>query len=204
MSAGVFRKDIRNFFASAVKVATAADLELLELDPRYLGWQITTTYNQPGSARVDGVEFNVRHPLRPLGAWGRFFNVFANGTKLQLSGSRDSEFDGFIPESANWGIDFSRRPFSVMAKWNYRGRQRLGAVAALGPDAYEYSKSRTRLDVNVDYQLRKDLFLYASAQNVFDVPETLLRFGSQTPGYARVSQVLTTGVQLTLGIKGSF
>ncbi len=203
-SAGVFRKDIRNFFADAVKVATAADLELLELDPRYLGWQITTTYNQTGGARVDGVEFNLRHSLRPLGAWGRHFNAFVNGTKLQLKGGRNSDFSGFIPESANWGIDFSRKPFSVMAKWNYRGQQRLAAVAALGPDAYEYSKSRTRLDVNIDYQLRPNLFLYMSGQNVFDIPETLLRFGSQTPGYARVSQVLTTGVQLTLGIKGSF
>ena len=124
--------------------------------------------------------------------------------KLKLQGGRDADFGGFIPESANWGLDFTRKPFSVMLKWNYRGQQRGGSVLALGPDAYEYSKSRTRLDINVDYQLRKDLFLYASAQNVFDIPETLLRFGSQTPGYARVSQVLTTGVQLTLGIKGTF
>ena len=92
----------------------------------------------------------------------------------------------------------------MLVKWNYRGQQRLGSVAAFGPDAYEYSKSRTRVDVNVDYQLRAKLFVYASAQNIFDIPETLLRFGSQTPGYARVSQVLTTGVQLTLGIKGTF
>ncbi len=203
-SVGAFRKEIRDFFGDAVRVATAADLELLELDPRYVGWQITTAFNVPGTARVDGVEFNARHSLRAVGAWGRHVSLFANGTKLKLQGGRDSDFSGFIPESANWGLDYTRRPFSVMLKWNYRGEQRLGRVAALGADAYEYSKARTRLDVNVDYQLRANLFLYASAQNVFDVPETLLRFGSQTPGYARVSQVLTTGVQLTLGIKGTF
>jgi TonB-dependent receptor len=203
-SAGAFRKEIRDFFGDAVRVATAADLELLELDPRYVGWQITTAYNVPGTARIDGVEFNARHSLRALGSWGRYFSAFANGTKLKLQGGRDSDFSGFIPESANWGLDFTRKPFSVMFKWNYRGQQRSGSVLALGPDAYEYSQARTRLDINVDYQLRKDLFLYASAQNVFDIPETLLRFGSQTPGYARVSQVLTTGVQLTLGIKGTF
>ena len=203
-SAGVFRKEIRDFFGDAVKVATAADLELLELDPRYVGWQITTAYNVPGTARVDGVEFNARHSLRALGSWGRYFSAFANGTKLKLQGGRDADFSGFIPESANWGLDFTRKPFSVMLKWNYRGQQRGASVLALGPDVYEYSQARTRLDINVDYQLRKDLFLYASAQNVFDIPETLLRFGSQTPGYARVSQILTTGVQLTLGIKGTF
>ena len=203
-SVGVFRKDIRNFFGDAVKIATVADLELVGLDPRYAGWQISTTYNVPGSARVNGAEFNLRHSLQPLGGWGRYFAAFVNGTRLQLEGGRDADFSGFIPQSANWGVDFTRKPFSVMAKWNYRGQQRLASVVALGPDAYEYSKARTRLDVNVDYQLRPNLFLYMSGQNVFDVPETLLRFGAQTPGYARVSQVLTTGVQLTLGLKGTF
>jgi TonB-dependent receptor len=203
-SAGAFRKDIRDFFGAAVKIATEADLQQLGLDPRYVGWQVSTTYNLPGAARVSGVEFNMRHSLRPLGGWGRFFQAFVNGTKLKLEGDQDAEFSGFIPESANWGFDFTRKPFSVMAKWNYRGRQRLGNVPALGLDAFEYSKARTRLDVNVDYQLRPNLFLYFSGQNVFDVPETLLRYGSQTPRYARVSQVLTTGVQLTLGIKGTF
>ena len=203
-SAGVFRKEIQNFFGDTVKIATAADLELLDLDPQYVGWQITSTYNVPGTARVSGVEFNIRHSLRPLGAWGRFFQAFVNGTKLQLEGGRDSNFSTFIPESANWGIDFNRRPFSVMAKWNYRGQQRLGSIAGLGAGAYDYLKSRTRLDVNVDYQLRANLFLYASGQNIFDIPETTLRFGPQTPGYARVTQVLTGGVQLTLGIKGKF
>ncbi|MSU51298.1 MAG: TonB-dependent receptor [Opitutus sp.] len=203
-SAGAFSKDIRDFFGATVKTATAADLVLLGLDPRYVGWQVSTMFNQPGMARVSGVEFNLRHSLRPLGAWGRFFHGFVNGTKLRLEGDRDTDFSGFIPQSSNWGIDFNRKPFSVMAKWNHRGLQRLAKVVALGADAYEYSKARTRLDVNLDYQLRPNLFLYMSGQNVFDVPETLLRYGSQTPGYARVSQVLTTGVQLTLGIKGTF
>jgi outer membrane receptor protein involved in Fe transport len=200
----VFRKDIQDFFATSVRIATAADLELLGMDPRYAGWQISTAFNEPGAARVSGVEFNVRHPLRPLGTWGRYFQVFANATKLTLKGSQDSNFGGFIPKSANWGVDFSRKPFNVMLKWNHRGQQRLARVAALGPDAFEYSKARTRLDVNIDYQLRRDLFLYVSGQNVFDVPETLFRYGSETPGYARVYQVLTTGVQVSLGVKGSF
>jgi iron complex outermembrane receptor protein len=204
LSVGAFRKDIRDFFGDTVKLATAADLEALDLDPRYVGWQISTQFNVPGTARVKGLEFNLRQSLRPLGQWGRFFAVFANGTKLQLEGARATDFSGFIPESANWGFDFTRRPFSLMAKWNYRGQQRLASVLALGPDAYEYSKSRTRLDVNLDCQLRANLFAYVSGQNVFDVPETLLRFGSQTPGYARVSQVLSTGVQISVGLKGKF
>ncbi|MDO8545274.1 MAG: TonB-dependent receptor [Opitutaceae bacterium] len=203
-SVGAFRKDIRDFFGNSVRIATATDLEALGLDPRFEGWMLTTRFNLPGSARVSGFEFNLRQSLRPLGGWGKYFSAFVNGTKLDLDGDQDAEFGGFITKSANWGFDFSRKPFAFMAKWNHRGRQRRGNVPALGLDAYEYGKERTRLDINVDYQLRPNLFLYVSGQNIFDVPEVLLRYGSLTPGYAHTTQTLTTGVQWTLGVKGSF
>ncbi len=203
-SAGVFRKEIKNFFGNVVTIATPADLRALDLDPRYAGWRLSTTYNLPEVARVTGVEFNVRHSLRPLGEWGRFFQAFANGTKLDLDGSQDAEFDAFVPESANWGVSFSRKPFSAMARWNYRGKQQRASIPALGPDAYEYVRGRVTLDVSVDYQLRPELFLYFNAQNLLNVPEILQRYGSQTPRYARRYQEMTHGVQLTLGLKGTF
>jgi TonB-dependent receptor len=203
-SAGVFRKDIQDFFGDEVRIATEEDLRALGLDPRYVGWMLSTRYNLPGSARVSGVEFNLRHSLQPLGGWGRHFSAFVNGTRLELEGDQDAEFGGFIPKSANWGFDFSRKPFRFMAKWNYRGRQRRNNIPALGPDAFEYGKPRTRLDINLDYQIRPNLVLYVNGQNIFDVPEALLRYGSQTPEYAKYTQTLTTGVQWTLGVKGTF
>jgi iron complex outermembrane receptor protein len=203
-SAGLFRKEIKDFFGTVVKDATASDLSLLGLDPRYLGWRLTTTYNLPEVARVSGVEFNVRHSLRFLGGWGRYFQAFANGTKLDLDGSQDAEFDNFVPESANWGVSYSRKPFTAMARWNYRGTQRRGSIPALGADAFEYVKGRVTLDVNVDFQLRPELFLYFNTQNILNVPEILQRYGSQTPRYAKRYQEMTHGVQLTLGVKGTF
>jgi TonB-dependent receptor len=203
-SAGLFRKEIDNFFGSVVKSATAQDLELLGLDPRYLGWRLTTPYNLPDTARVTGAEFNVRHSLQALGRWGRNFQAFANGTKLDLDGSQDAEFDSFVPESANWGISFNRKPFAVMARWNYRGQQQRNNIPALGDDAYEYVKSRVTLDLNIDYQIRPNLFLYFNGQNILNVPEILSRYGSATPEYARRYQEMTHGVQLTLGVKGTF
>ncbi len=203
-SAGVFRKEISDFFGQVVTLATEADLRALDLDPRYVGWRLTTTYNLPDTSRVTGLEFNVRHSLRPLGSWGRAFQAFANGTKLDLDGGKDAEFGSFVPESANWGLSYSRRPFTAMAKWNYRGTQRRGALPGLGPDAREYVKRRITVDVNFDYQVRANLFLYLNAQNVFDRPEILERYGSDTPAYARRYQEMTHGVQLTLGLKGSF
>jgi iron complex outermembrane receptor protein len=201
-SAGVFMKDIKNFFGNTVRLATAEDLEALDLDPRYVGWNLTTQYNLSGAARVTGMEFNVRHSLRPFGSWGRNFQAFVNGTKLELEGSREADFGGFIPESANWGLTFSRRQFNVMAKWNYRGRQRRSEVP--GVDGFEYQKGRITLDMNVEYQLRRNLLLFGSAQNLLNKYDVMQRYGAQTPEYARNYEIIGHGVQLMIGLKGSF
>jgi outer membrane receptor for ferrienterochelin and colicin len=144
----VFLKDIGKFFGNQVRIATLADTEELGLDPRYVGWRITSKFNS-GNARVTGAEFNVK-PLaaRARFAWGRNFTGFINGTKLDLDGDRDADFSAFTPESLNWGFSYSRRPVMFMAKWNYRGKRRLGALPALGPDAYAYDDRRVTLDLN--------------------------------------------------------
>jgi outer membrane receptor protein involved in Fe transport len=52
-SAGVFRKEIRNFFGTSVRLATAETLAELGLDPRYVGWNLNTKFNS-GDARITG------------------------------------------------------------------------------------------------------------------------------------------------------
>ncbi len=202
-SAGVFVKEIDNFFGSAVRIATAADLQELGLDPRYLGWNLSTKFNA-GAARIKGVEFNLRHSLRELGKWGAHFTVFANGTKLQLEGNRQADFTTFIPKTANWGVSFSRQRLTLIAKWNYRGLDKRTAQPALGPDAFQYFAARTTLDLNAGYQLTRRLSLAASASNALNVPQQLQWYGSSTPGYARQNRTSEFGIALALGLKGTF
>lgn len=150
------------------------------IGPEYAGRELTTPFNLPAIARVRGAEFNVRHSLRPLGAWGRHFQVFANATKLELEGSRSANFSAFIRKSANWGVNFSRSSLTLLAKWNYRGQQKHGPTAAV--NGFQFGEARTTADVNADYQIKRNLSLYLNAQNVFNVPEVLLRYGPDTPG----------------------
>ena len=42
-----------------------------------------------------------------------------------------------------------------MAKWNYRGKRKLGAQPQIGTDAYEYDDRRLTLDLNLDYELKR-------------------------------------------------
>lgn len=202
LSAGAFRKEIEDFFGSGVRIASAEDIQALGMDPRYVGWELSTQFNVPGRARVQGVEFNVRHPLRSLGAWGRYFQGFANATKLQLGGGRNTDFSGFVPETASWGLTYSRRPVSLMAKWNYRGKQQRSAQTSVS--GYEYQLARLTLDLNAELQLRRNLMLYATAQNIFNHYDTWQRYGPDTPEYARNYETRGNGVQIMLGVKGSF
>ena len=203
VTAGVFVKDISDFFGDAVTIATLDQLETLGVDSRYVGWQLSTRYNG-GDARVAGVELNVTQSLGQLGGWGRYFSVFANGTKLQLRGDRDADFSSFIKNSMNWGFTFSRKPFTFMAKWNYRGQKKSDALPSFGPDAYNYTAATTQLDLNLECQVGRRLALFANGMNVWNAPETLLRYGSQTPAYARQFRTTENGAKFTVGIKGSF
>jgi iron complex outermembrane receptor protein len=203
ISAGVFRKDITDFFGNAVTLATVEELEALGLDPRYEGWNLNTTFNS-GDARVTGMEFNVRQSLTPFGKWGRFFSVFANATKLKLEGSRTASFTAFIPEVMNWGVTFTKNPVTLMLKWHHRGEQKRGAQPILGPDAFVYQDARTILDVNLTYRVWKRHSLFINGRNVFNHHYNQSRYGSETPDYAKRFSTNSYGVQWAFGIKGTF
>ena len=200
---GAFRKEIRNFFANDVRLTTTADIEPLGLDSKYVGYEMTTRINA-GNARIEGVEFSLRHSLAPLVSWGRPFTVFMNATKLRLQGDRQADFSGFIKDSRSWGITLVKNPLTLMAKWNWRGEQKSTAFVGLGPDAFSYTAPRTQLDLNLDYQFGKRLSFFVNARNVFDIRNVVQRYGSETPAYAKVFSSADYGVQLGAGIKGSF
>jgi iron complex outermembrane receptor protein len=202
-SAGVFLKEIKNFFGTDVRLATPQYLEELGLDPRYAGWNLNTKFNS-GDARITGGEFNVRQSLRRLGKWGSHFTIFANGTKLELEGNRQADFTSFIPRTGNWGASFNYKRVSLVARWNYRGLDKRTAMPAVAPDAFQYIGARTTLDLNGSYQVTRNLSVVASANNVFNVPQTLLRYGDVTPHYAKQNRTSEFGIALAVGIKGTF
>jgi iron complex outermembrane recepter protein len=204
ISLGVFRKEVTDFFGSATRMATAADLERFGLDSSYAGWDVRTRFNIPGTARVNGAEVNLRQSLERLGRWGRHLAVFANGTKLWIGGTERSPFTQSAPESFNFGLSVSRKPLLFMAKWNYRGRQRGTEIPSLGPDAFEYEEARQTLDLNLEYHWSRRISLFANAQNVFNEPIVTLRRGSETPAYAQRMLTSVTGATFAVGLKGTY
>ncbi len=104
-SVGAFRRHIKNFFGATVFDATPEFLALYNLDPQtYDQYYVSTQENIETGVRMEGVDFNYRQALTFLPHWGRGVQVFANATSLRLLGDEDSNFAGFIPRSASWGV----------------------------------------------------------------------------------------------------
>lgn len=203
LSAGVFRKEISDFFGTEVRVATQADLDIVGLDSRYVGWNLTSQFNS-GDATVSGIEFNVRQSLRMLGNWGSHFTVFANATHLRLQGNPYASFRNFIPDTRNVGVAFKWKRLTVMPRLNYRGLNKLVAQPAFGPDGFQYIKERYIVDLSIGYQLTPRLSLTGAVNNVLNDRLTQMHYSSQTPEYARQSLVGEYGATFSVGIRGTF
>ncbi len=210
-SVGAFRKDIKDFFEVASRPATLADFESFGLDPALYASDVMveTRRNSTRQARITGMEFNFRQPLTFLGGIGKDFMFFANATKLDLDGSAEADFSGFIEESANVGLTYTHKPVTLRLNVNYRGRQinsqQTGsAYGGASGGFYEYYAARTNVDLNGEYAFSPKLALFANVRNVFNVPQDLERYNSVTPGWAKLYRREKFGAQITIGVKGTF
>ncbi len=210
LSGGYFAKNLNDFWGTVNRTVTAQDIEDFGLDATALNLTLQTSENI-GEAKITGFEFNYQQPLDFLPGFAKDFSVFANATKLDLSGPKSADFAKFIEESASWGVTYSRKPVVLALKWNYRGRQQLAAQTgtafqATGVNAgfREYYSPRTFLDANAEYQFSKRFTLFANARNILNVPQTLERYSPDSAAYSRKYRIEEFGVQIAVGLKGSF
>ena len=131
------------------------------------------------------------------------------GRPLDLDGSAEADFSGFIEESANVGLTYTHKPVTLRLNVNYRGRQINSQQTGSGYGGasggfYEYYAARTNVDLNGEYAFSPKLALFANVRNVFNVPQDLERYNSVTPGWAKLYRREKFGAQITIGVKGTF
>ena len=207
VTAGVFRKNIKDFFSSRDVDATAELLDFYGVDQSYaLGnYIIRSQQNLESATRIDGVEFSYRQPLKFLPHWARGVNVRYNITKLKLSGDALADFDTFIPLSQNWGLSLDRQKFNVRLNWNSRGEQQRAMIAGVSePGTREYVRARLTLDIDAEYRIWKHAGIFIGARNITREPEIVERYGPNTPAYARIYQRADYGTTIAVGMKGTF
>ncbi len=104
----------------------------------------------------------------------------------------------------NWGVSYSKRPFSVSLNWNARGEQNQGVSATQGAGASLYFNPVVVMDMNASYQMTRRLALFVTGTNVFNRWRTYSRYADATPDYARRSQTNSYGSIWSLGVRGTF
>ena len=206
-SAGVFRKDVVNFFGSLTRPSTPQELEEAGVADLLGGWETVTSYNL-GEVRVDGVElsFNQRLALLDpwLAGWGSAFRVFANYTKIRVTGAR-TNLRGFQPRSANWGLQFARKQVRAALKWNSTADRPTDDVTGIGRNGQQYDQGMLIMDVSLSYSLRPNLAFFLDMKNVGRTIRVQGRKSDELPDYAWIwNHNRHLGIATTLGINGSF
>ncbi len=207
-SIGVFEKSIKDFFTSVTTKATPELLELygLESDQTLLNYNVTTLANG-GDAKIKGVEFSYRQSLTFLPHWARGFQVFANMTKLSLSGSRTNDFSGYNPKSMAGGVNFARGRLGLKWTISHLDDVNTGAVAAsatVPANTFNYQAKRTRIGVNATYSLSRRYSLYASVVDWGGFVQKLQRYSPTTPDYAKWTRRQELGYYTNIGVRGNF
>jgi TonB-dependent receptor len=210
LSVGAFRRDFSNAFGGNIIPATPAFLSLYGLDAgEYGGYEVSTQVNVEGVVRMTGVDFNYKQVLTFLPHWARGIQVFANGSAQRATGPSLGSFSGsnYIPRSGSWGISLTREKYNFRVNWNYRGRQRRGAVGAgpsIEPGTYNWAAKRLYVDVLGEYYFWKRVGVFMNLRNIGATYEDAEIYGPSTPEHAQFRQRLDHGSLWTFGVKGTF
>jgi iron complex outermembrane recepter protein len=210
ISVGAFRREFKDFFGGTTFRATPEFLSLFDLDSRVYGvYDVTTQQNIDGTVRMTGCDLNYKQVLAFLPHWARGVQVFANATAMRASGPALASFSGInlIPRSGSWGVSLTREKFNVRANWNYRGRQREGLLATgqgIEPGTYNWTSKRMQVDLLGEYNLARDLALFANLRNIGDASLDSKVAGPNTPAYAQLNSRAQLGALWTFGVKGTF
>ena len=196
-SAGVFRKDITDFFSTTSWLATAEFLDAAGLSDDYLDYQVNYPGNTPGVVRLTGVELAAQQKLR------RDLSVFANLSLNRNIGAREADFRGYVRKRINAGFTFTRNRVTLNVNGYHTGKF-YNAVSAIAPDGRANRPATTRFDASLDVRLGRRLTLFLWGRNIFNDRDVTLAYGTLTPEYAKFAVESDYGVIFQAGVKTSF
>ena len=96
------------------------------------------------------------------------------------------------------------RPIVVRVNWNYRGNQRRGTLAGMGPGAYLFTAPQQQLEASAEWQWTKRLSWFVTSRNLLKQSVIEHGYGTDTPYYARFRSNTPMGVYFTFGVKGVY
>jgi len=214
-----FYKSVANAFGNVTIAGTPELLAEMGIDNTFVNPQLIMPVNV-GTLTAKGIEANLRAPLTFIPNIGRYLAVTANATVMDIKAPYNAQLDGFVKQSANWGINIITSRLILMLNWNWRGEQKLTAMtgvqyqpqdpntnAPLPQDFqgyYMYIEPRITLDANLEYIVTRHFNFFVNARNLTNAPMVWDIYNNKTPSYARTYATEKYGTQISFGIKGTF
>jgi TonB-dependent receptor len=205
LSVGAFEKNLKNFiFRSAIGRLEPGN----DIGEQYNGYLLTTDQNG-GTARVRGLEVSYSQQFSRLQLFNgalRGFGAFTNFTWLESNGNYGTpgasrtghDLPNFTPKSGNLGVSYIAHGWTVRAKWNYTGSRLLSFNA--DPSQRVYNTVSKPVDLNLAYQIKRWLSVYADVINVFNTPTN--HEYTYIPDRKTRSDLYTTVIKF--GVSGAF
>lgn len=204
ISVGAFRKRISNPFAAIVVPLSPETAALIGYDyASYSNYRLVTRYNSLEESRIMGWEFDYRQQVGSLISFAKGLTLFANGTLLDLDGSREADFDQFHTRTANWGFAYNRSRFKLDLSWNYNGGRKT-ATLAWAPTAQNRILARTVIDMSSEFRLSKNIWLFAAARNLTNSHERIVAYSDNSPAYSRLQTMEDLNVKWSAGVRARF
>lgn len=171
LSAGVFRKEIKNYVTSLTTRLTGNEfgLDLSE----YAGWNGTTRVNA-GDGTVEGAEFNYTQQLSFLPGVLRGLGATANWTVITSAGDYNglianlpfkNYLTGLRPHSGNAGLTYVYGRWDVRVMWNYADDYII-SLDTSDPSNSEFMGARQQWDLFGRFKVTRALSVFMDVINL--------------------------------------
>ena len=161
-SAGVFLKEIKNYFRS---ITTPLDASGLDGQGLYANYTLNQVLNV-GDARVRGFELSYQQQFSFLPGFWRGFGAFANYTYTETRGNfgtlvTSTKLPLLTPRNWNAGVSYVNYGLQVRALANYRSR------VFAGTNVFDFDRDeRLIYDLKVQYSFNKRYNIYLDVANL--------------------------------------
>ncbi len=203
---GWFHKRIDDYILANQEIGTVGIGQDNGFNGQYEGYEILANSNA-GSAFTQGWEVEYNQYFRFLPGVLRTLRFSGNFTKLMAHGDygqtgvylKTQQVDGFIPFTANANLGWDYRKFSVSLSYNYTDESIRGGYNVAQPSRNRYMMPRSLFNMNLRYNLPRNITANFGVQNVFNEPQRYYR-----GVHDQLETFLIQGTTLTMSLEARF
>jgi iron complex outermembrane recepter protein len=203
---GWFHKKITDYIRSNQPIGVVPNGVDNGFNGNYEGYEILANSNA-GTAYTQGWEVEYLQQFRFLPGLLRTLRFNGNFTVLSAHGDYGTpgvyltteQVDGFIPFTANANLGWDYKKFGVAIGYNYTDGSIRGAYNVANPSRNRYMMPRSLFNVNLRYNLPRNMTVNLGVQNVFNEPQRYYRSIQD-----QLETFLIQGTTMTLSLEGRF